>query len=158
MKGNEKVIQKLNELLAEELTAINQYMVHSEMCENWGYERLHKMDRARAFKEMVHAEKLIERLLFLEGRPIVSSLQKIRIGEEVETQHKNDLALEIGAIKAYNEAIQIAVSEGDNGTRDLLNGILREEEEHLDELEAQLDQIEQIGKGIYLSQQIRPKD
>ncbi len=158
MKGSEKVIQKLNELLSEELTAINQYMVHSEMCENWSYERLHKMDRARAFKEMVHAEKLIERLLFLEGRPIVSSLQKIRIGEEVETQHKNDLALEISAIKAYNEAIQIAVSEGDNGTRDLLNGILKEEEEHLDELEAQLDQIEQIGKGIYLSQQIRPKD
>ncbi|RJQ85940.1 MAG: bacterioferritin [Desulfobacteraceae bacterium] len=158
MKGSEKVIQKLNELLAEELTAVNQYMVHSEMCENWNYERLHKMDRARAFTEMVHAEKLIERLLFLEGRPNVSTLQTIRIGEEVEAQHKNDLALEISAVKAYNEAIKIAVGEGDNGTRDLLNSILREEEEHLDELEAQLDQINQMGKPIYLAQQIRPKD
>jgi bacterioferritin len=156
MKGSDKVIQKLNELLAEELTAINQYMVHSEMCENWSYERLHKMARARAFAEMVHAEKLIERLLFLEGSPTVSVLQKINIGDEVEVQHKNDLGLEINAIKAYNEGIQIAVSEGDNGTRDLLNAILKEEEEHLDELEAQLDQIKQIGKAIYLSQQIRP--
>ncbi len=154
MKGNEKVVEKLNELLAEELTAINQYMVHSEMCENWNYEKLHKEDRARAFKEMVHAEELIERILYLEGRPIVTNLKTIRIGAEVEAQHKNDLALEVSAVKMYNEAIKVAVEAGDNGTRELLTSILKDEEEHVDELEAHLDQIEQMGKQIYLSQQV----
>jgi bacterioferritin len=154
MKGNEKLIEKLNELLAEELTAINQYMVHSEMCENWSYEKLHKADRARSFKEMVHAEELIERILYLEGRPIVSNLKTIRIGAEVEAQHKNDLALEVSAIKMYNDAIKLAVEVGDNGTRELLTSILKDEEDHLDELEAQLDQIQQIGIQNYLAQQI----
>ena len=158
MKGNDKVIQKLNDLLAEELTAINQYMVHSEMCEDWKYEQLHKQIRARAFNEMVHAEKLIERILFLEGRPTVSVLQTIKIGDEVEKQHQNDLALEISAIRSYNEGIKIALDAGDNGTRELLNSILEEEEEHLDTLEAQIDQIKQIGIQNYLAQQIYPNN
>jgi bacterioferritin len=154
MKGNEKLIEKLNDLLADELTAINQYMVHSEMCEDWSYEKLHKVDRARAFKEMVHAEKLIERILYLEGRPTVSNLKTIRIGAEVEEQHQNDLALEVSAVRAYNEAIKMAVEVGDNGTRELLTSILKDEEEHIDELEAHMDQIKQMGKQIYLSQQV----
>src|SRR5512136_229045 len=145
MKGNEKIIEKLNELLADELTAINQYIVHSEMCANWMYEKLHKADEKRAVDEMRHAEKLIGRILFLEGRPIVSNLSKITIGAEVESQHKNDWAAEAGAVKAYNEGIRLAVELADNGTRELLEATLKDEEAHIDWLEAQLDQIKQMG-------------
>ncbi len=154
MKGDDRMIDSLNNLLSDELTAINQYMVHSEMCENWGYERLHKAARKRAFDEMKHAEKLIERLLFLEGRPIVSNLKQIHIGSDVETQHKNDLNDELDALKAYNEAIKLAVEVGDNGTRELLDSILKDEEDHIDFLEAQLDQIQQMGIQNYLVEQI----
>jgi len=154
MKGNEKVIETLNVLLADELTAINQYMVHSEMCADWMYEELHKAIEGRAITEMKHAEKLIGRILFLEGKPIVSSLGKISIGPDVETQHKNDLKAEEGAVKAYNEAIRQAVEAGDNGTRELLESILADEEEHLDWLEAQLDQIAQMGIQNYLVEQV----
>ena len=156
MKGNDKLIEHLNDLLAEELTAVNQYMVHSEMCENWQYERLHKMIEKRAFTEMRHAEKLIERILFLDGRPNVSQLNKIFIGDEVEKMHRNDLGLEEVAIRKYNESIRLAVEVGDNGTRDLLTAILKEEEEHIDELEAQLDQVGQVGIQNYLIQQMNP--
>jgi bacterioferritin len=154
MKGNEKIIQKLNALLADELTAISQYMVHSEMCDNWGYEKLHKADEKRAIDEMKHAEKLIGRILFLEGTPIVSKLNPISIGAEIEKQHKNDWTAEDGAIKAYNEGIKLAVEVGDNGTRELLGSILKDEEMHIDWLEAQLDQIRQMGIQNYLVEQI----
>lgn len=154
MKGNEKIIERLNNLLTDELTAINQYMVHSEMCENWGYERLHKAIEKRAIDEMKHAEKLIARVIFLEGRPNVSELRKITIGPAVEAQLKNDLASEVGAVKAYNEAIKLAVDVDDNGTRDMLESILEEEEDHLDWLEAQIDQISQMGIQNYLVEQI----
>ncbi len=154
MKGDEKVIAKLNDLLADELTAINQYMVHSEMCENWGYERLHKSSEKRAIQEMKHAEKLIARILFLDGQPTVSVLKKINIGQDVETQHKNDLGSEMGGHKNYNDGIKLATQHGDSGTRELLESILKEEEEHIDFLEAQLDQIKQMGAKNYLVEQI----
>jgi bacterioferritin len=154
MKGNEKVIEKLNALLADELTAISQYMVHSEMCANWGYTRLDKAIEKRAVDEMKHAEKLIGRILFLEGRPVVSALNKIAIGADVETQLTNDWTAEDGAIKAYNESIRLAAEEGDNGTRELLGSILVDEEAHIDWIEVQLDQIKQIGIKNYLEVQI----
>ena len=154
MKGNEKVIEKLNMLLADELTAINQYMVHSEMCANWGYEHLHEAIEKRAIDEMKHAEKLIGRIIFLEGQPTVSNLNKINIGAAVDAQHKNDQAAEVGAIKAYNDGIRLAVELGDNGTRDMLESILSDEENHLDWLEAQHDQIAQMGIQAYLSEQV----
>jgi len=154
MKGNENVIRTLNALLADELTAISQYMVHSEMCANWGYERLHKADEKRAIDEMKHAEKLIGRILFLEGMPIVSTLNQIKIGAEVEGQQKKDWAAEDGAVKAYNEGIRLAVEVGDNGTRELLGAILKDEEAHIDWLETQLGQIDQIGIQNYLVEQL----
>lgn len=154
MKGNERIIEKLNMLLADELTAINQYMVHSEMCANWGYEKLHKAAEKRAIDEMKHAEKLIGRVLFLEGMPGVSKLNKINIGSDIGAQHKNDWAAEEGAVKAYNEGIRLAVEVGDNGTRELLESILKDEEDHIDWLEAQLDQIKQMGIQNYLVEQV----
>ncbi len=154
MKGNDKVIARLNDLLADELTAINQYMVHSEMCDNWGYEKLHKAAEKRAIDEMKHAEKLIGRILFLEGSPVVSKLNKISIGADVEKQHKNDCQAEADAVKAYNEGIAIASEVRDSGTRELLESVLKEEEEHIDWLEAQLDQIKQIGIQNYLVEQL----
>jgi bacterioferritin len=154
MKGNDRIIARLNDLLADELTAINQYMVQSEMCDNWGYEKLHKAFEKRAVDEMKHAERLIARVLFLEGTPIVSKLNKINIGAEVETQHANDLKSEQGAIQAYNESINLAVQVGDNGTRELLEHILKDEEVHIDWIEAQLDQIRQMGIQNYLVEQL----
>lgn len=154
MKGNDEVIHHLNDRLADELTAINQYMVHSEMCENWNYEQLHKAIEARAMAEMKHAERLIERILFLEGRPIVSNLNKINIGSDVPAMHQNDHAAEKGAIDGYNAAIGVAVAAGDNGTRELLTSILKDEEEHIDWIEGQTDQIEQTGVENYLAEQI----
>jgi bacterioferritin len=154
MKGNDRIIDTLNMLLADELTAINQYMVHSEMCANWGYEKLHKGAEKRAIDEMKHAEKLIGRVLFLEGIPVVSNLNKIKIGADVEAQHKNDWAAEEGAVKAYNEGIRLAVEVADNGTRELLESILKDEEDHIDWLEAQLDQIKQMGIQNYLVEQL----
>lgn len=155
MKGNAKVIEKLNDLLADELTAINQYMVHSEMCENWGYERLGDLAEKRAIDEMKHAEKLIGRILFLEGIPIVSQLKKMHIGPDVQTQIQNDMKAEEEAIRSYNEGIRLCVEQGDNGSKELLDSILLEEEKHLDELEAQADQIKHMGLQIYLTQQVR---
>jgi bacterioferritin len=154
MKGNEKVIEQLNARLADELTAINQYMVHSEMCDNWGYQKLHAAIEKRAIMEMKHAEKLIARILFLEGIPIVSKLNQISIGSSVEKQHRNDLQAELDAVKLYNESVRIAREAGDNGTRELFESILKDEEEHLDWLEAQLDQIEQLGLQNYLVEQL----
>ena len=154
MKGNDKIIEKLNALLADELTAVNQYIVQSEMCANWGYKRLHEAIEKRAIEEMKHAEKLIARILFFEGLPIVSSLNKINIGAQVEDHHANDWAAEEGAIKAYNDGIRLAVEIGDNGTRELFESILTDEEDHIDCNEAQLDQIKQMGIQNYLVEQI----
>src|SRR5512139_2478121 len=150
MKGNEKLIETLNSLLSDELTAINQYMVHGEMCDNWGYGKLHKSVEKRAIDEMKHAEKLIARILFLEGLPIVSELKKMNIGATVDAQLKNDWKAEAGAIKAYNDGIKLCLELGDNGTRELIDSNLTDEENHLDWLEAQLDQIKQMGLQNYL--------
>lgn len=155
MKGNAKVIARLNVMLADELTAINQYMVHSEMCKNWGYERLHEAVEKRAIVEMHHAEKLIERILFLEGTPIVSKLNAIHVGPKVEEQLRNDLNAEKGAVKMYNESVMLAVEAGDNGSREILEKILKDEEDHVDWLEAQLDQLDQVGIQNYLAVQVR---
>lgn len=153
MKGNEKIIENLNFLLEDELTAINQYIVHSEMCANWGYERLHKSIEKRAIEEMKHVEKLIARILFLDGMPIVSNLNKVKIGALVENQLKNDLVAEENTAKIYNEGIHLAVKLNDNGTRDLLEANLLDEERHIDWIEAQLSQIKQMGIQNYLADQ-----
>ena len=154
MKGNPKIIERLNALLADELTATNQYIVHSEMCANWGYDKLHQLVEKRAIDEMKHAEKLIARILFLEGTPLVSNLNKIHIGAEVPAQLENDLGAELGAVQGYNEGIRQAVEVGDNGTRELFESILGDEEEHVDWLETQLDQIKQMSIQNYLVEQI----
>jgi bacterioferritin len=154
MKGNDKVIESLNARLTEELTAINQYMVHAEICENWGYKKLHEVVEKRAMTEMRHAEKLIARIIFLEGMPIVSNLNKVNIGSEVEKQINNDWHAEAGAVKGYNESIRLATELGDNGTKELLDSILKDEEDHIDELEAQLDQIKQMGIANFLVPQV----
>ncbi len=154
MKGNDKMIEHLNMRLAEELTAISQYMVHAELCDNWQYKRLDDMIQKRAIDEMKHAEKLIARILFLEGRPIVSNLNKMHIGDEVPKMHQNDHEAEVGAIKGYNDSIRLAVEVGDNGTSELLKAILKDEEAHIDLIEAQLDQIKQMGLPNYLMEQL----
>lgn len=154
MKGNEKLIRALNGLLAEELTAINQYMVHSEMAESWGYGRLKKLVYARSITEMKHAERLIERILFLEGQPTVSTLKKIMIGTDVPKQLANDLAAEMGAVKSYNAAIKLAMEVGDNVTKQLLEDILKDEDDHIDEIEEKQDQIAQMSLQIFLANQV----
>jgi len=154
MKGEPKVIEQLNLRLSEELTAINQYMVHSEMCADWGYEKLHEAVEKRAIDEMKHAEKLIGRILFLEGKPIVSNLGPISIGENIEKQLQNDLESEVGAIEIYNETIKLVADMKDNGSQELLKSILIDEENHLDWLEAQLEQIAQMGIQSYLQMQV----
>lgn len=155
MKGNRKVLATLNALLSEELTAINQYMVHSEMCADWGYEKLHEKLEKRAIDEMKHAEKLIGRILFLEGTPIVSKYGPIRIGADIRKQFQNDVASEHEAVAHYNGAIAEAAGAADNGTRELFESILRDEEAHIDWLEAQLEQIEQMGLENYLAVQVQ---
>ncbi len=154
MKGNENVIAFLNEALADELTAINQYIVHSEMCADWGYGELHELIEKRAIVEMQHAEKLIGRILFLEGQPIVSNLNKIRIGGEVLDQFQKDLQAEADAVALYNRGIRLAVEQADNGTRKLLEEILNDEEDHLDWIETQLSQIGHMGIQAYLVEQV----
>jgi bacterioferritin len=154
VKGNTKVIETLNALLADELTAISQYMVHSEMCANWGYGKLHEAVEKRALDEMKHAEKLIGRVIFLEGLPIVSSLHPMHIGPDVPSQIDSDWGAEDGAVKAYNQGIRLCVEVGDNGSRALLESILGDEENHIDWLEAQRDQLEQMGLQDYLSTQV----
>ena len=154
MKGNDKVIATLNMLLADELTAINQYMVHSEMCANWGYGELHEAIEKRAITEMKHAEMHIGRIIFLDERPVVSNLNPLHIGADVLEQLKNDLGAEQGAVASYNAAIKLAVEVGDNGTRAMLEGIVKDEEDHLDWLETQLEQIGQMGIQLYLVEKV----
>lgn len=154
MKGDQKVIDALNKALADELTAVNQYMVHSEMCDNWGYEILHDKVEKRAIAEMMHAESLIARILYLEGIPIVSNLNPMHIGKNVPEQLKNDLEAETVAIENYQAFIKTCQEVGDAGTRELFVHNLKEEEDHADWLEAQLDQIDQMGIQTYLSSQV----
>jgi bacterioferritin len=153
MKGNHKLVKVLNELLADELTAISQYMVHSEMCENWGYEKLHKAIESQAKDEMHHAEWLIRRIIFLEGTPVVSKLNPIKIGQTVLEMVSNDQAAESAAVRAYNAAIGLAREVADQATADLLAQILKMEEGHVDWAEIQRAQIEQIGLENYLTNQ-----
>lgn len=153
MKGDEKLLTVLNQLLADELSAISQYMVHSEMCDNWGYDKLHKAVESQAKDEMHHAEWLIQRILFLDGTPIVSKLNPIRIGASVLEMVTNDQEAELGAVRAYNDAIALAHEVGDQASVDLLIRILKMEEGHEDWAEIQRTQIEQMGLQIYLANQ-----
>jgi bacterioferritin len=153
MKGDPKIIERLNELLADELTAISQYMVHSEVCDNWGYDKLHKAIEKQAMDEMRHAETHIARIVFLEGIPIVSKLNPIRIGKTVPDMIANDKEAELGAIRGYNAGIDLAAKTGDEGTAEMLRKILLDEEGHEDWNEEQLDQIGQMGLENYLSMQ-----
>jgi bacterioferritin len=154
MKGNERVIAVLNDVLKGELTAINQYFLHAEMCENWGYLRLAAYGRKESIEEMRHAEWLIERILYLDGTPTMNELFPLRIGNAVKEQFQNDLALELDAVPRLNSGIAIAVEVGDNGSRELLTKILTDEEHHVDWLEAQLGVIREIGIENYLAQQV----
>ena len=154
MKGDPKVIAFLNQVLKAELTAINQYFLHAEMCENWGYYRLANLVRKESIEEMTHAEKLMERILYLDGTPNMSDYFKINIGANVEAQFNNDLQLEYDAVKRLNDGIKLCVAQGDNGSRELAEQILTDEEHHIDWLEGQLHAIDEMGYENYLSQQL----
>jgi len=158
MKGDRRIIDLLNDVLTAELTAINQYFVHGEMCENWGYERLMHIIRKHSIGEMKHAEELIERILFLDGLPNMQRLGKISIGENVPEILKLDLALEMDALPRLNKGIETCREIGDNNSRHLLEAILEDEEEHVDWLESQLALIEQVGAENYLAQQIHKEE
>jgi len=153
MKGNPKVIAELNKALREELTAINQYFLHAEMCENWGYNKLSEFIKKQSIGEMKHAEVLIERILFLDGSPSMQPLE-LTVGGTVKAMIESDLALEIGAVKQYNDAVALATKEGDNGSRDLLVQLLKDEESHVDFLEAQVHLIKELGYERYLTMQM----
>lgn len=155
MKGHAKIIDALNEVLTGELTAINQYFLHAKMCANWGYARLAETIRKESIDEMKHADKLVERILFLEGLPNLQRLGKINIGTTVPEMIKNDHAVELVAIPLLNNTIQMCRDLGDNGTEHLLIEILEDEEKHTDWLEAQLELMKQLGDAHYLAQQIR---
>ena len=154
MKGHAKVLDHLNLALREELTAINQYFLHAEMCENWGYDALSRYIKKQSIDEMKHAEALIERILFLDGSPSMEPLS-LTVGSTVKEMIKSDLALEIGAVAAYNEAIHVSVENKDNGSRDLFMRLLKDEEGHVDWLEAQLHLIGELGYERYLSMQLK---
>ncbi len=154
MKGNAKLIETLNSLLADELTAINQYIVHSEMCANWGYGKLHDHFEKRAIEEMKHAEKLIARIIFLEGQPMVSNLKTIHIGDDVAKMLTFDHAAEADAIAAYNAGIKVAGDVSDFATREILEHILNDEDRHIDNIEELQDQISQMTLPIFLSVQV----
>jgi bacterioferritin len=154
VKGDPDVIEMLNAVLTSELTAINQYFIHYKMCENRGYKRLASNKRHESIDEMKHADRVIERILFLDGTPNMQRLSPVRVGEHPIEQHEVDLALELEAVKRLNQGIAVAVSKGDNGTRELLEAILHEEEDGIDWLEAQLHLARQLGTELYLSEQM----
>jgi bacterioferritin len=154
MKGNPKVIAALNEALKEELSAINQYFLHAEMCENWHYGKLADYIRKQSIDEMKHAESLIERILFLDGVPKMNELMQLNVGQTVKEQLEADLKLEVNAVAMYNRFVATSRDEGDNASRDLFERLLKDEEAHVDWLEAQIHQIKEIGYERYLSQQI----
>jgi bacterioferritin len=154
MRGHEKILKYLNEVLKAELTAINQYFLHAKMCENWGYERLAEYNRKESVSEMEHAEKLMERILFLEGTPNMTQIGPIKVGTNVKMQLESDLAIELDALPRLNAAIKDATALGDNVSRELFKEILVDEEEHVDYLEGQLHVIKEVGLENYLAQQI----
>ncbi len=158
MRGNEQVIAILNEVLKAELTAINQYFLHAEMQENWGYLRLAKITRKESIEEMTHAEALMERILYLDGMPTMSELFPLRIGPNVKSQFENDLQLELEAVPRLNQGIKFCVEVDDNGSRELLRKILSDEEHHVDFLEAQLNVIREVGVENYLAQQVKAEE
>jgi bacterioferritin len=158
VKGDPKVIAVLQQVLKAELTAINQYFLHSEMCENWGYYKLAGLAKAESIEEMGHAEVLIKRILYLDGTPNMSDYFKINIGENVKQQLQNDLQVEYDAVTRLNEGIKLCMAAGDNGTRELLNKILSDEEHHIDWLEGQLHAIDEMGLQNYLSQQLHGEE
>ena len=153
MKGKPEVIEVLAKMLREELGAISEYMVHAEMCENWGYPRLAKHVKLQSVGEMKHAEALIERILYLEGIPNLNDLPKLNIGKDIKQLLQNDLALEVNAVAEYNKAVASAQKAGDNGSAELLKKLLLDEEDHVDFLETQLGIIKAIGLENYLSEQ-----
>ena len=154
MKGNADIIEALNEVLTAELTAINQYFVHHKMCENWGYSRLSSKKREESIEEMKHADRVIERILFFDGTPNMQRMNPVRVGEDPIEQHRVDLDLELEAVERLNKGIALAREKGDNGTRELFEQILREEEESVDWHEAQLYLVENVGREAYLSEMI----
>jgi bacterioferritin len=158
MQGKPEVIAALNDALKEELSAINQYFLHAEMCENWHYGKLGDFIRKQSIDEMKHAESIIERILFLDGTPKMTELMHLNIGQSVKEQLTNDLQLEINAVEMYNRFVALARDAGDNASRELFERLLKDEEEHVDWLEAQLHQIKEIGYERYLSQQIEEEE
>src|SRR5262249_11742929 len=154
MRGHDKVLEHLGTALRAELTAINQYFLHAKMNENWGYLRLAEHYRKESIEEMVHAEKLMNRILFLEGIPNMTDIGPINIGRNVQAMFENDLALEIRASQHLNGAIQAAIAAKDNASRALFEEILKDEEEHIDPLEAELHAIEEVGLANFLAQQL----
>lgn len=156
MKGNDQIIARLNETLIAEFTAIHQYFIHAEMEENWGYKKLSGYVKRQSIDEMKHAEKLIERILFLDGVPSMGELKPLNVGEDVKTQLENDLQLEYDAVQQLNDAVAEAREAGDNGSRELFEMILVDEEDHVDWLEAQLQSIADMGIGLYLAQHLEP--
>lgn len=154
MKGDAEVVGLLNEALSEELTAINQYFLHTEICENWGYKKLSGFFKKNSIDEMKHAEALIERILFLEGEPNMSKYGKLQIGRTVPDMVANDLKLELNAQAMYNRLISLAIKKDDQGTAELLKKVLKDEESHIDGLEAQQDMINGMGLQVYLSIQV----
>lgn len=158
MKGNKQVIDVLNQVLRKELTGINQYFMHAKMCENWGYERLHKIIREESIEEMRHADRIMERILFLEGTPNVSAYDKIMVGSTVKQQLENDLGLEMAALAILRPGIKTCLEVSDDSSRELLEHILVDEEKHVDWIESQLHQIEEVGYQNYLAQQINEED
>ena len=155
MRGHDQIITALNDVLTAELSAVNQYFVHARMCENWGYQRLWNKIRAESIEEMKHADTLIQRILYLEGVPNLQRLGKINVGQTVPEQLRLDLDVEKAAVKALNAVIELCRSLADNGSREMLEHMLRDEEEHANWLEAQLTLITQAGESNYLAQQIR---
>ena len=158
MKGEKKIIDLLNDILSAELTAINQYFLHAELCEQWGYARLHQKIREESIEEMRHAEKLIHRILYLEGMPNLQKLMKINVGQTVPEQLQADLAVEVDAVKRLNAAVEECRTTGDNGTREILEHILKDEEDHIDWIETQQEAIKQVGEQNYLAAQIVRKE
>ncbi|MEJ5369671.1 MAG: bacterioferritin [Bryobacteraceae bacterium] len=158
MKGDPKVLEYLQEVLTAELTAINQYFLHAEMLENWGYERLAKITKKESIEEMRHAEALLHRMLYLEGSPNMARLFDLHIGQNVKQMIENDLELEYKAVPRLNKAINAAVEAGDNGSRDLFESILKDEEHHIDFLEAQLHMIQEMGYENYVAQQMKEEE
>jgi bacterioferritin len=155
MKGDQKVIETLNSLLARELTVVSQYMVHAEMCDNWGYSKLHDTIQKRAVTEMKHAETLIGRIIFLEGVPVVSELQKMHIGSDVPKMFINDHKAELDAVMQYNAGILVCGDAKDYATREILEHILNDEDGHVDDIEEVQDQIAQMGIQVFLSTQVK---